>query len=313
MRLKLAAAAVALLLAAVAGPAWAADPPTVGGTRIALAPPPGFEPTIDAAGFINRRAGASIVVAELAADKFKSVRAAVQQPEVWKKGGLEFVQTHRLDGFPYEHTLAQARRMQEKTPVDVWTLVVGQRDITATVVVNVSQGPNAALSPEQVKKLLAGVRIAAAPADPMARLPFTVVPPARFTYRQAVGERRLMLKESPLPPVGATDDITATVGMVPQVPPKPEQREMFARQHLFSQKNVQIELLDPPKVATVSGMPALEMMGQGRNAAGEQRRVFVVMAFGPKSSYVVQALAPERRLVAALPELQALARSLKPR
>ncbi|MBL8705996.1 MAG: hypothetical protein JNM30_14195 [Rhodospirillales bacterium] len=313
MRLKLAVAAAALVLAAVAGPTRAADPPTVGGTRIALSPPPGFEPSSDAAGFVNRRAGASIVVAELPVDKFRSVRNAVQQAEVWKKGGMELVQVHRLDGFPYEHTLAQARRMHEKTPVDVWTLVVGQRDLTATVVVNVSQGTNSALPPDQVKKLLAGVRIAAAPADPMLRLPFTISPPARFTYRQAVGDRQVMLKESPLPPVGVTDDITAWAGMVPQVPAKPEQREMFARQHLFAQKNVQIELLDPPKVTTVAGMPALEMMGQGRNAKGEQRRVFVVMAFGAKSSYVVQAMAPERRLDSALAELQALARSLKPK
>jgi len=313
LRLKLAAAVIALLLAAVAGPARAADPPTVGGTRIVLAPPPGFEPAPNALGFVNRRAGASILVNELPADAFAALRATVPQAESWKTRGMEFVQEHRLDGFPYEHKLAQARRMQEGKPVDVWMLVLGRRDVTATVVINVSQGPQAALSPEQVKKLLAGVRIAAAPGDPMARMPFTVDPPARFTYRQVVGEHQLMLKESPLPPVGVTDDITASVSMVPRAPAKPEQREMFARQFIFGQKNVQVELLDPPKATTVGGMPALEMTGQGRNPQGEPRRVFVVMAFGAKSSYVVQAMAPERRLMAALPDLQALARSLKPK
>jgi hypothetical protein len=100
---------------------------------------------------------------------------------------------------------------------------------------------------------------------------------------------------------------------VPQVPAKPEQREMFTRQFVFSQKNVRIELLDPPTPTTLAGMPALEMLGQGRSATGEQRRVFVLMAFGPKSSYLVQAMAPERRLMAALPDLQALARSVKPK
>lgn len=314
MRLTAATAAVVLLLAAaVAGPACSADPPGVSGTRIGLTPPPGFEPATDAAGFVNRRAGASIAVNELPANAFASLRAALQQPEAWKKRGMDFVQMHQLSGFPYDYALAQARGMQAGTPVEVWMLVLGQRDVTGTVVVNVSQGSHPALSPDQVKKLLAGVRVVAAPTDAVGRLPFAVDPPARFTQRRAVGGRQLVLKESPMPPVGASDDITASVGIVQQVPPKPEQRETFARQHLFAQRIMQIELLDPPKATTVAGMPALEMLGQGRTASGEQRRVFVVMAFGAKASYVVQAMAPERRLMAALPDLQALAHSLKPK
>lgn len=307
------AAAIALLLVAAAGPGSAADPPAVAGTRIGLVPPPGFEASVETTGFINRRGGASIIVNELAPAAFRSLRAAIARPEAWKGRGMELVQTHVLEGYPYEYAFSQARHTQAGATIDVWTLVLGQRDVTGTVEVKVRQSPSPALSPEQVKKLMAGVRIVAPPADPMTRMPFTVDLPARFTHRQAVGERQLIVKESPLPPVGATDDILGSVSMVPRVPAKPEQREMFARQHLFAQKNMQIELLDPPKVTTVGGMPALEMMGQGRNAMGAPRRVFVVMAFGGKSSYVVQAMAPERRLVSALPELQAIARSLKPK
>lgn len=306
-------AIVALLAVAVAGTARAADPPGVAGTRIGLVPPAGFEPAPNALGFVNRRAGASILVNELPPAAYPALRATVPQPDSWKKRGLDFVQEHRLDGFPYEHVLAQARGMQDGKPVDVWMLVLGEREVTGTVVVNVSQAPSPALTPAQVKKMLAGVRVVAPPADPMARLVFTVDPPARFTHRQTVGDRQMLLKESPLPPVGATDDITAMVIAVTQVPPRPEQREMFARQHLFSQKAMRIELLDAAKPTTLNGMPALEMTGQGRDAAGEQRHVFVVMAFGAKSSYIVQAMAPERRLAAAMPDLQKLARSLKPK
>lgn len=313
MRPKLVAAAVALLVFALAAPASAADPPGVAGTRIGLVPPPGFEPSPDSMGFINRRAGASIVVNELPAAAFPALRTTVPLADSWKKRGMDYIRSHQLDGFPYEYALAQARRLQEGKPIDVWMLVLRQGEVTGTVVVNVSQEPAPAMSPDQVKKMLAGVRVVAPPANPLARLPFTVDPPARFTHRQAVGDRQLMLKESPLPPVGATDDITASVSMVPQVPPKPEQRELFARQYLFSQKTMRIELLDPPKATTLNGMPALEMTGQGRNPAGEQRNVFVVVAFGAKSSYVVQAMAPERRLASAVPDLQALARSVKPK
>lgn len=314
MRLTIAAVAISFVLT-IAGVALAqtADPPAVAGTRIGLVPPAGFEPSQDFDGFSNRRAGASIIATELPQSAYVTLRAGLPEAAAWAKRGMTLIQIHRMDGFPYEHILVQARRTHSAAPVDVWTLVLAHRDLTATIVVNVSQGAKPALMPEQVKTLLAAVRVVAPPGDLLGRLSFTVDPPARFTHRRALAERQLVLKESPPPPVGATDDITATVSVVPQVPAKPEQREMFARQHLFAQQAVRIETLETPKPLTVAGMPALEMMGQGRNPAGEQRRVYVVMAFGAKSSYVVQAMGPDRRLDAALPDLQKLARSVKPK
>ncbi len=312
MLLRIAALLLGVLVA-TAAPALAQDPPPVPGTRIGIRPPGGFEPASEFQGFVNRRGGATIVVSEAPAAAYVPTRNAMQPSEAWTKRGMTLVRLEKLDKLPYEHQLALAQRTQNGVQVDVWTLLLAHNDITGTVIVNVAQTKSPAMTPEQVRAMLSGIRLAAVVPDPLAGLPFAIDPGQRFPYRRAIADRQLLLKESPPPPVGAADDLTVIVGMTGQVPVKAEERETYARRQIFAHKAARIEMLEPPVATTIGGMPALEMLGTGRTNAGEQRRLFVVVAFGPKNSYTLLVMGPERRLQAAIPELRTLARSLKPK
>lgn len=301
------------ILVATAAPTLAQDPPPVPGTRIGIRPPAGFEPATEFQGFVNRRGGVSIIVSEAPANAYIPTRNSMQPSETWRQRGMTLVRLEKLDKLPYEHQLALAQRTHSGVQIDVWTLLLTHNDIMGSVIVNVAQTQAPAMTQDQVRSMLSAVRLAAVVPDPMAGLPFTIDPGTRFAYRRAIADRQLLLKESPPPPVGATDDLTVIVGMTGQVPAKAEERETYARRQIFAHKTARIEMLEPPVATTIGGMPALEMLGTGRTNAGEQRRLFVVVAFGPKNSYTLLVMGPERRLQAAIPELRTLARSLKPK
>ncbi|MCC7045873.1 MAG: hypothetical protein IT562_04095 [Alphaproteobacteria bacterium] len=306
-------AALMLALAPVTAAAPAAEAPvTIAGTRITLAPPPGFEPSTKFVGLNAKQLGASFNVSEALSSAYPSVVKSVTQPGELRQRGLRLVETETLPGFPYEHVVTHATRQQEGVTIDVWLLVFRHAEITGTVVASLGRIPNPPATAEAMRAALASVRVAAQPPGSLtAQLPFAVDAPARFTYRRALAGRQLMLKESPPAPEGAVGDVVATVTQVSRDPVKPPERDRFARQQMFALTAIQVDSADDPVPVTIGGVPGLEMMGQGRTAAGHPRRVYQVVLFAPRATYVIVALALPNRFEQAQADIRALAHSFK--
>lgn len=305
-----------MLVLATAVPMAAAPaaeaPVAVAGTRITLTPPPGFEPATKFVGLNAKQLGASFNVSEALPGAYPNIVKSITQPGPLKQRGLAMVETETLPGFPYEHVLTKATRQQEGVTIDVWLLAFRHAEIAGTVVASLARIPKPPATAEAMRAALASVRVAAAPPGSLtAQLPFAVDAPARFTYRKALAGRQLMLKESPPAPEGAVGDVVATVTQVSRDPVKPPERESFARQQLFGLTAIQVDGADDPVPVTIGGVPGLEMMGQGRTAAGQPRRVYQVVLFAPRATYAIVVLALPNRFEQAQADIRALAHSFK--
>jgi hypothetical protein len=305
----------ALMLAAVlgVGAARAADQAvTVAGTRIALTPPPGFVPATKFVGLTSQAPGASFNVTESLPGSYPKVRQSVTRSNELAQRGLSLIDVQFLTDFPYEHVLAQATLKQEGVTVDVWLLAFRHAEIAGTVVATLARVPSPPATAAAMRAALSTVRVVAATAGGLtAQLPFAVDVPARFAFRNALAGRQLILKETPPPSEGAVGDVIASVTLVSRDPVKPPEREIFARQQLFGLSAVQVDAAEEPVPVTIGGLPGLEILGQGRSASGQPRRIYFVAVFAPKRAYTIVALGQPNRIQAALPDLRALARSFK--
>jgi hypothetical protein len=306
----------ALMLAVALGQAvaaTAAEPAvTVAGTRITMTPPPGFVPATKFVGLTSKAPGASFNVSESLPGSYGKVMQSVTRPNEMQQRGLSLIGTEFLTDFPYEHVVAHATRQQEGITVDVWLLVFQHAEVTGTVVASLARVPSPPASVAAMRAALASVRVAAIPAGGLvAQLPFTVDVPARFTFRNALAGRQLILKETPPPPEGVVGDMIATVTLVTRDPVKPPEREGWARQQVFGLSAIQVDSADEPVPVTIGGLPGLEILGQGRAASGQPRRVYFVALFAPKQAYTIVALGQPDRFQAALADVRAMVRSFK--
>lgn len=304
----------------LAGLAWAggtmaAEPAVaIDGTRIVLTPPPGFVRAADFVGLKSRSPGASFNVSESPPGSFAQARSAATRPSELQQRGLTLVDVQFLPEFPYEHALAHATRQERGITIDVWLLVFQHPEVTGTVVASLARIPSPPASAGAMRAALASVRVAPRSTDVLsAQLPFSVDPPARFTYRNALAGRQLIVRETPPPPQGGVGDVTVSVVLLSRDPVKPEERESFARQQIFAIGAVKVETADQPSPVTIAGLPGLEIGGSGVGSAGQARRVYMVVLFAPRAVYTITAVGQPDRFQAALADVKALARSFKPR
>jgi hypothetical protein len=280
------------------------------GSRIVMAPPPGFVRSEKMGALVGAQGAASIAASEALPGAFAQLRQSATRANDLRAAGLSLLDVETIPGFPYEHVLIHATRQRDKAIVDVWRLVFQHKDIAGTVTINVARVVPPPVSAQAVRAAMASVRVTAV-ANPAASLPFAVDAPQRFTYRSALGGRQLILKETPLPPEGAVDDAAVSIELVSRDPVAPAERDSFARQRMFALPGVLVDTADEPKPVTIGGLPALELSGRGVSASGQPRRVYLVVVFAPRQVYTITGVARPARFADAQADLRALAQSFK--
>ena len=91
-------------------------------------------------------------------------------------------------------------------------MIINGPDVEGMVTVSIAKPAPPQLSDAVIRAALASVRInATASVDPIAALPFSIEPTARFTYRKPLAGRALMLKVTLPPPEAQQDDVSFVV------------------------------------------------------------------------------------------------------
>jgi len=298
MKFFAALAAVGLGLWASVG--FAAEPVTIPGSRLALIPPDGFSLAKEFAGLQGDKA--SVLVVELPANTYDELAAAISSGAMAKQG-VEITSGEDLTGLPFRARIYRGRQAAQGMEVDKW-LMLADGGSTLTLI-NVSAVKGAApVTDAQVREMFRSVRLSAAPAgDPVAALPFSVTPAARFSHKQTIGGLGLVLTSEPPTPENAGRPGLIVTRAFEQAVPKaqwPQAVEAFRK----SVQAIKIDKADEPKPAKAGNLEGLEFMATG-SSSGEPRKILVVMLFAPASGYALIAMASPELFDAALGDFRA--------
>jgi hypothetical protein len=304
---------LALLNLLIVGPLTtsAAEPIRPPGSRIGLEPPKGFAIATTFAGFLDPSNNASIVLIEFPLVAFDQIRNGVSA-EAMAKHGMRLLSRETIDGLPYEQVTVRLEQRVGNQTFDKWMMNVKGSDMVGVVTVSVPRPAPPQLSEAVIRATLASVRIAAAAAsDPVAALPFSIEPTARFKYRKPLAGRGMLFKETPPPPEGQLDDVGFIATLAANGTIAPADQQAFGEQQFLVSKTITDKVILNQKPLQVSGMSGFEYLAEGKQSSGHPLRYLVVALYPAGHPFLLMGVAPTERFDEALPEFRAMVQSFR--
>jgi hypothetical protein len=311
MAMRHLACSLALAVWLFASFANAADPVTPPGSRISLEPPKGFVVATTFTGFLDQPNNASILLAEFPPVAFPQFRNGFTA-EAMAKHGMRLVSKEMIEGLPYEQIAVRAEQRVGAQTVDKWLMVINGPDVVGMVTVSVAKPAPPQLSDAAIRAVLASARInAAAAVDPIAALPFSIQPTARFTYRKPLAGRGLLLKETPPPPEGQLDDVGFIVSLAADTTIAAADQRGFGEQQFLASKTITDKKILSSRPLTTANAAGFEYLAEGKGASGRPLRYLVVALYPAGRPFVLLGIAPSERFDEALPEFRTMAESFR--
>lgn len=276
----------ALVLSLWASLASAADPVAIPGSRVTLVPPAGFALSKEFAGLQGDKA--SVLVVEIPAATYDQLVAAISAGTMAQQG-VEITGGEAFPGLSSRAQMFRGKQTAQGVEVDKWVLLVDGGSML--VLINVSALKGAApLTDAQVRDMFKSIKVAAAPAgDPVAALPFTVTPAARFTHKQTLGGNGLILTSAPPSEAAAAQPGVMIARTFEQPVPKEQWPQAMAAL-LQGIPALKLDKTEPPKPIKIGDLEGLEVTGTG-TSAGAPRKAVVVLLFTPTGAYVLIGMA----------------------
>lgn len=308
-RLRTAArAAVALLVAALAGVAAAADAVRVQGTGVKLAPPDGFVASERFPGFRNDDGAVSIMVTELPGP-FAEARKMFDGDGLAKRGvKLLSVTEVTANGAPA--LLARAEQTQQGIEFSKWMLIGG--DATASVLIVANYPKAAATEHEEPLRaaLLGATWTAGAARDPYEGLPFRLTATDTLKLARRVSNNVAFTESGKLPPA-SPDEALFVVGVSTSAVAPSNLAAFSAKRARATESLTEFgDLAGTP--VKVAGLDAYEIVVPAKDAkTGAAKRLFQVIALDGSGYWVAQGIAPEARADALVEEFRRIVASLR--
>jgi hypothetical protein len=302
---------LALLSTAIA--AQAEDLVFPPGSRIGLAPPPGFSAARTFAGFQNAAANASILLAEFPAGKFDEIRRGINADALAQKG-LRLVSTESIEGIAFETVAVRAEQHTGNMLFDKWMMFFDAKGLVGMVAVTIPKSSPPSLQDSLIRSALASVKVRLEPVDAMAALPFTVESVARFKFRNPLAGRGLILKETPPPPEGRSDDVVFNIVLASDMPVAAADQKVFGAQQFLSMKSLSDQRIESAKPTEVAGIPGFEYLAQAKSATtGQPRRIIFVALYPAGRPFLLLGTAPPAKFDEVLPDFRAVIDSFRPK
>src|SRR5437868_5869052 len=252
-------ALIGWLLANLANTA-AADPITPPGSRIGLEPPKGFAVASTFTGFLDQRDNASILLVEFPPIAFKQISAGLNA-EAMAKHGLRLLSHETIEGLPYEQVTVRAEQSVGSQLFDKWMMTINGPDVVGMVTISVPKPAPSHLSDAVIRASLASVRFSATTSvNPIAPLPFTIEPAARFKYRQPMAGRGLLLKETPPPPEGQLNDVSFITTLAGDTAIAPSDQPSFGEREFLASKAINDKVILSTKPVTTPNATGFEYL-----------------------------------------------------
>jgi hypothetical protein len=267
--------------------AAAQTPQRVAGTTVTIAPPSGFEPAKDFAGFADLKSGSSILIAELPPQAWPQLSAMFGSLDTvkaaFKSKGIDVAALDKVPTASGEAFLASGKQAYSGSTIGKWVaLAQGSR----TVMITVQAMPAAKLDDAAIRAMLKTVSLGEPPSesDKLASLPFKVAPAAPFRVLDTMGGTAVAMTvgdknvdptgEQPLLIVSAQVSNTPVIGNEPAV---------IAKTLLRQTKDMEKASIETEKKVTFGGVSEGVLL-EGKTDG--DKRFVQYFATGPNGRFV---------------------------
>jgi hypothetical protein len=261
----LAIAAKVMAAGLFAIPASAADVRFPTGSRVGLAPPPGFSSSEAFRGFDDKTNNAAILILEMPQQAYAEVSKAMTTEGLKKQGVID----EKKEDITLKNGKAVfivGRQQAGCDKLRKWILVAESPDLTAVVTALVPESAKKIYSDEAVRDALTSldVRPSVPIAEQMSLLPFKLDDLANMRAFR-VEPNTVFLTDGPKDSIDAVEQPLLVVSAAHGGPSENGQREMFAR-NLFAGvpgfKDVQVVSSD---VIRFAGVQTYQLMAEGKD------------------------------------------------
>jgi len=262
---RLAAVFIFLCLASTAAADEAVFPP---GSRVGLAPPPGFVAGKTFPGFEDRAKNGLILITELPASAYDDLERKVADEQMWKQGVVvekrEPITLNTGPAFLVTGTQQAGGQLFRR-----WIVVASMPFFTAIVSVQVPDAEKDAVPDATVREALATLAIrATAPADEqLEALPFHLRDLARFRVARVLSGTAALLTEGPADnPELSEQPMVLVVAVVGSAPAQAADRERFARAVLAETPGIKSIRLVRSEPLRMGGQQGHEIVAEAKDA-----------------------------------------------
>jgi hypothetical protein len=302
-----AAAAVAVSLLLAGAPASAAAPVPVPGTRVTLEPPPGFTLAERFPGFGDGETGASILVTEMPAP-VEGIRAGLTAEGLATRG-MTLLSTATVTTPLGETFLVGATQRAGGAAVGKWLAVSG--DAAGTTMVLATWPLDREAMAEPLRLAVLSARPLGAAADRLAGLPFRLTEGPRLRISERVANALVLTEEGRRGVRAPGEPLLVATASLSEV--DLDDLAAFAERRLRQTEQVTGPWRSEGRAADVGGMAGWELEASATDGAtGAPMRLYqLVLRDRPRSYFIVQALVAPERWAEMLPEVRAVAHSVR--
>lgn len=313
LQLALFAAFAALMLAAA--PARAADPVFPVNSRVGLAVPAGFTPSNKFSGFENQQASAAILLVELPNDAYadlekgftdealraRGMTVETREPLTFKDGKGFFVSGPQSSG--------GAKRYES-------VMIANVTGVTTIISVQMVEESRATITDAAVRDMFKSltIRKSIPESERLAVLPYKIGDLAKFRIVRSGREGVAILTDGPKDEVTAVEQPFLLIGVAPGAPPKPEERDAFAKRLLGTApgiKEIKINRSEPLRIGQAQGY---EIVADAKDAtSGTDVTTVQWLRFGQNGYLQMFAIVRKAAWNDIFPRLRTVRDSIEPR
>ena len=256
--------ALALLLAGA--PAIAADPVFPVNSRIGLVPPAGFTPSTKFPGFENPQASAAVLLAELPAEAFPEIEKTFTD-EVLKARGMTVTLREPMTFKEGRGVFISGPKVLEGQQRHESVLIASLAGVTAVVSVQMIEASRATITDAVVREAFKTIAVRQVPeSEKLSVLPYKLGNLSGFRLVQTTANGTAVLTLGENDAVADVAQPFMLIGVAGAEPPKPEDRDGFARRVFSSApgiKDIKILRAEPLRIGQAAGY---EIVAEAKDA-----------------------------------------------
>jgi hypothetical protein len=299
-------------------PASAAEVAYPPGSRIGLAPPPGFVTSKSFFGFEDAGNNVAIILVALPADAYAELDKTITV-DALKRQGLTLESRAAMPLSLGKAFLVIGRQEVDKTKIRKWILVAASPSLTALVTVQMPEAAKIAYPDDTIRTALSTLAVrATVPVDEqLGLLPFKVGEFAGFRVAGVVPGRAVMLSDAPADapgPPAATLEPHVLVTVAPGGPAQNAERDAFARDAFATIPNLKEIRITTSETLRMGGQQGHQIIANARDAtSGTALTVVQWLRFGGGAFLQLVGIARAENWKDAYPRFRTVRDGIEPR
>jgi hypothetical protein len=301
-----------------APPASAAEVAYPPGSRIGLAPPPGFVTSKSFFGFEDAGNNVAIILVALPADAYAELDKTITV-DALKRQGLTLESRAAMPLSLGKAFLVIGRQEVDKTKIRKWILVAASPSLTALVTVQMPEAAKTAYPDDTIRTALSTLAVrATVPVDEqLGLLPFKVGEFAGFRVAGVVPGRAVMLSDAPADapgPPAATLEPHVLVTVAPGGPAQNAERDAFARDAFATIPNLKEIRITTSETLRMGGQQGHQIIANARDATSSTALTVVQwLRFGGGAFLQLVGIARAENWKDAYPRFRTVRDGIEPR